>query len=437
MNTTDEDLVLYVAIGERELRLVGGSLRTSIHDLPKADVTVNTDQVHSTPVDYLQPVEIRNALGEEAFNGNVQRATPDGSKVELECIGGISLTESIMPAYVAQDCSHIEIVYTAAREAGFSDDRMVIQGLDDLPCEAIEVVAPLIGVSVPAPVKVGDVEFAPATAAQDVLARFNPRPDLADEFERATGVARAYVVGARLLDAEQEGLEQIELALGWLTVRGNFGFAMLPKGTLQRFDRAHALARCRRLPVVAVCGTEAARRWLRRPVTDRVERQLDLSPEAQLDHPALSSELAASDANAVLAARRAILPGEPIQRLHALWEAFEFYVGSKTLPSLFSDEDRKDILDAVKDRLSATQRNRLIQMVNGPLNDTPLMGKLLATLEEEAIELSEPEASALRRLRRVRGRTSHGSADLPTPDDLQYGCCVLSRALVTRLGKTS
>ena len=214
MNTTDEDLVLYVAIGERELRLVGGSLRTSIHDLPKADVTVNTDQVHSTPVDYLQPVEIRNALGEEAFNGNVQRATPDGSKVELECIGGISLTESIMPAYVAQDCSHIEIVYTAAREAGFSDDRMVIQGLDDLPCEAIEVVAPLIGVSVPAPVKVGDVEFAPATAAQDVLARFNPRPDLADEFERATGVARAYVVGARLLDAEQEGLEQIELALG-------------------------------------------------------------------------------------------------------------------------------------------------------------------------------------------------------------------------------
>lgn len=65
-------------------------------------------------------------------------------------------------------------------------------------------------------------------------------------------------------------------------------------------------------------------------------------------------------------------------------------------------------------------------MVNGPLNDTPLMQKLLATLQDEAIVLSTREAKALRRLRRVRGRTSHDSADLPSTEDLKYGCCVLT-----------
>jgi hypothetical protein len=156
-----------------------------------------------------------------------------------------------MPANVAQDCSHIELVYTAVREAGFTEDRMVIQGLDELPQETIEVVVPLLGVSVPEAIKVGDVEFAPAEAAEEVLARFNPRPDLADEFMEAETVARTYVGSPRLLDAEQQGLAQIEIAPTWLTVRGNYGFAVLPHGDFQRFDRAHALARCRRLPVVA------------------------------------------------------------------------------------------------------------------------------------------------------------------------------------------
>lgn len=341
----EDDHKLRVSIGERELTMVEGSLRTSIHELPTADVMVDQGEVRSGPVDYLEPVKVESARGDQVFDGDVLRAGPEGERIKVECVGGIELTESLMPAGVAQDCSHIELVYTAAREAGFTEHRMVIQGLDDLRHEAIEVVVPLIGVSVPATMKVGDVEFAPPETADEVLARFNPRPNLADEFAQAEAVARAYVAAARLLDAEQEGLAQIEMALAWLSVRGNYGVAVLPSGDFQQFERAHALARCRRLPVVAVRGTEGSRRWLRRRVSDRVERRLELTHEAQLDQPHLPSSLAASDANAILASRRAILPGDPVQRVHALWESFEFYVGAKTLPSLFTGEDRKGVLD--------------------------------------------------------------------------------------------
>jgi hypothetical protein len=93
--------------------------------------------------------------------------------------------------------------------------------------------------------------------------------------------------------------------------------------------------------------------------------------------------IATSDAHAILAARRAIVPGDLVQRVHALWETFEFYVGAKTLPSLFTSDDREGVLEAVRDRLSDQQFDRLSRMVNGPLNDTPLMDKLVPTLSDE------------------------------------------------------
>jgi hypothetical protein len=433
MTRSSDNTTLFVTIGDRVLPLVGGQLRTSIHELPSADIVVDKGDVAASPVDYLQPVRIGPEDGQSAWEGSVLDAQPTDAGVELRCGGGVSLTETLMPTGVAQGCSHIELVYSAARGAGFDEDHLVISGLDDLPAEAIEVAVPLVGIDVEAETPIGPVQLLPADAAGAIVTRFDPRPDLADEFESGSAIARAYVVAARLYDAELGGLAQIETVLSWLTVRANYGSAVLPNGELQRFNRANAIARCRRLPVVSVCAMAHTRRWLRRPTSDRVEKRIGLNRESQLERPAIPASLPASDANSIEAARRAIEPGDIVQRVHALWEAFEFDVGAKAPPTLFSRDDRHAILDTVQSLLSADQLERLSKMVNGPLNDTPLMDKLLSTLAAEGVAVSAAEEKALRRLRRVRGRTSHGSADAPTPDEMQYGCCVLARALTVRL----
>lgn len=360
-------------------------------------------------------------------------AQPTDGGVAVHCGGGVLLNETLMPRGVAQDCSHIELVYAAVRGAGFLEDHIVIQGLDALPREVIEVAAPISGIVVDTECSIGPVWLAPSSAASEILTSFNPRPDLADEFEQGHAIARTYIEAARLHDAEQVGLDQIETTLSWLTVRANYGFSALPNGDASHFKRTDAIARCRRLPLVSTRGMEETRRWLRRPTSDRIQTQIELTKGSTLPSPPMPEWLPASDANALRTARRAIEPGDAVQRVHALWEAFEFYVGAASLPSLFNDADRRAVLDAVRALLSAEQHDRLSKMVNGPLNSTPLMEKLMTTLVAEGVHVSPAEEKTLRRLRRVRGRTAHGSTDLPSSDDLQRGCCVLARALTIRL----
>jgi hypothetical protein len=121
----------------------------------------------------------------------------------------------------------------------------------------------------------------------------------------------------------------------------------------------------------------------------------------------------------------------------AFWEAFEFYVARYASPSLFNATSRQAILDAAAPGLSQTQQVRLAQLVNGPLNDTPLLDKLLATLTSEGIQPSDEDTTVPRRLRKARNRTMHGRHAEASLDDMQHGCTLLTRALVMRVDRSS
>jgi len=429
----DERLTLYLRIGEGRFRLTGGTLTSSIRELSHAQIKVSADELAAGDVDYLLPVEIGPAVGDPAQEGSVLTAEPDGEDIALRIRTGVSLTETLAPDGDAQEVHHTELVYAMARGAGFPPERIVIQDLDKIPPEAIEVAVPLVGVEVEREVSIGLVTLAPPEVARDIVSRFHPSPALADEFISGLTVARVYVTKPLLYDAEQEGLEQIQTALSWLVVRANYGRAALPGGGLIRFDRANAIARPRQLPVIAVTGLMTGRRWLRRPPGARIESRVVFDARSRLDSPQVPADLPASDANALSAARRAITPGDIALRTHALWEAFEFYVAQRKSERLFSKADREAILAASRESLSEEQLARLGQVVYGPLNELPLSDKLVATLSDEGIVLTGTDRAVLARLRKVRNQTMHGRPTEGVADDLEHGCSILTRALVTRL----
>jgi hypothetical protein len=432
-NPDDEGLTLYLRIGEGRFPLAGGTLTTSIRELSHAQIKVSAGELAAGDADYLLPVEIGPALGDPVQDGSVLTAEPEGDNVALHIRTGVSLTETLAPDGDAQGVHHTELVYAMARGAGFPPENIVIQDLDKILPEAIEVAVPLVGVEVDREVSIGLVKLAPRQASREIISRFHPSPTLADEFLSGLTVARFYATHPLLYDAEQEGLEHVQTALSWLMVRANYGRPTLPDGDLVRFDRANAIARPRQLSVTAVTGLMTGRRWLRRPPGARIESRVVFDARSRLDSPQVPADLPASDANALSAARRAITPGDLALRTHALWEAFEFYVAHRPSAGLFTKADRDGILAASKESLSSKQLRRLGQVVYGPLNELPLMDKLVAALLDEGIVLTNTDRAVLARLRKARNQTMHGRPTDGAAGDLEHGCSILTRALVTRL----
>jgi hypothetical protein len=437
--TEDTDpyrLIAYFA--DREVPFTGGSLRTSISAPPEADLVCRVSDLLANAVDYLFPVSVQSAAGEVAFEGAVVDATPTGDEVTVECRGARELVETLAFQGDVQHVEHIEVVYAMARAAGFAEENIVITGLDALQHEPIEVVVPLRGIEVAQPLDVGNVELLPATAGAEVVQRFNPAPRFAGEFSDSSAYVRAICAANRLFDAEQEGIQLIDRAISWLTVRANFGYAVLPDGIAQRFRRVNALARPRRLPVVAVRGMETGRRWMGRRLGEPVDTQMGFGSDSHLESPPLPVQIADADANALDAARRALIPGDTALRIHALWEAFEFYVARRSSPDLFTKADRETIVEAARPSLTEPQVSRLREVVSGPLNDLPLMRKLLDTFTAEGISLRQADKDVLSRLRKARNRTMHGDAsEAEREEDLQHGCAILTRALVVRIASSS
>lgn len=172
--------------------------------------------------------------------------------------------------------------------------------------------------------------------------------------------------------------------------------------------------------MIAVTGLTTGRRWLRRSPGARIESRVVFDARSRLADPQVPADLPASDAHALSAARRAIVPGDIALRTHALWEAFEFYVAQRPSSRLFIKADREAILATSKESLSEEQFVRLGQVVYGPLNKLPLLERLVATLSDEGIVLTGTDRAILARLRKVRNQTTHGRPAKGVADDLEH-----------------
>lgn len=423
---------LVVRAGETECDGIDGNLTSSIDDLTRAELVVRLrDQ---TP-DWWSALEVQ-IDGEVAFTGSVLTAEPRAAAgIRLSAASGIEMTETLMGIVLAEDFRVQDVAYASARAAGFTRERMVILGLDDLPCEPIEIVTPLWGVTTARRVEFGSLALVPVQDGLRALQRFRGTPD---DVAAAWAEADAFGVVVRdaptLDDAEESALEAIDVCLAWLAVRVRFGHALLPDQTVSRFDRETARTLPRREGVMAVRGLRTGRRWLRDPRSFARRGTLDINAGDAL-WPPLEMRLATSDRLALLAARQVALTDDLIEAAAGISTALECYIGQISPEPTFTREELDRLRGDLPDWLSSEQAQRAREVL-GMANQASFGQRLRAALQQDDVPLTDAEWTALQRVRGVRNRAVHGSEALGVDADaIALATSILSRALVYRAAR--
>lgn len=411
--------------------------RSTVNELASAEFRLDLALVPNVAIDFSAEVRIVAEHAETQyplFTGNVVNAEIDGEVAHVRCGAGIALEEQLMPPFASADLRGVDMLYLILRSVGFTEERMQLDGLDELPVEPFEVTVPIDGATAHEQKAIGDVRLLVPAEVEGALDTLNVADELAARFLGAPLYARAFEVGARGFDVEQEALREIDTALAWLGVRATFGLARLPTGAAVSFRRAQARARPTRRDVVLLRGLDTARRWIRILGTSPETSALPLDEPGWFEPP-LPAALTAQDRQALLACRRAAAEHDPLGRVNALWDSLEFYVANTALPPLFTKSDLKAIRGDLPEGLSAMQ----LQRVEGrlaELNAPPLMARLRAALSQDEVPISEGEMTLLQRLRRLRNTAVHGrEAELPRAHELEQALAIVSRMLVFRVDR--
>jgi hypothetical protein len=408
--------------------------RSALNELSTAAFDIHLDEAEVEPIDYVAGADIK-IDGEDAWAGSVVTAVPLEAKIHVECTSGVEMTESVMGAMGSEECPIMDLGYAIARSAGFSEENTEISHLDKLPLESIEVVVALEGVRVPGRRGMGPVTLVSpeqGLGALDAFDRDQLPSSLREAFERADCFAVVVVTASRLWDAENAALSEVDTVLGWMATRARFGLARLPDGQAQRYEREVTRSLPRRGGAMVVRALGTRRRWVRDPGT-LIER-----PTLELDdlHGQLAPDLPAvvdpSDRLALAAARRSF-EGDPVQRVVALWEAFELYGGSESPPPVFEEGELERLKTELPSWLKAEQVDRLEGLFK-LANNLPLRRTLKEALARDGVPIGKSEWKALWKLRRIRNRTVHGATSGAIDErELERACSLLSRALVYRL----
>jgi len=346
------------------------------------------------------------------------------------------LEENLMPPMVCQNLAAQEIVYAAARAAGFAPANMDIHHLDEVsPFEPWWVLAPMDGVTVAHDVRVGVVEFVTGTTGREMLRRFAPPldPRLSKPLEEVSAFARVPVVERHLWDAEEEGLRLIDTAAAWLTTRLRYSWSHGPEGRLQHYERAPTLVIVERRDGVGVLAVEGNRRWWRGTTVHRKFGEVSLGSTHRWTEPAMPTTVAVADRQALLALQRAAATIDPVQRVGALWEAIEFYVGKRTPSAGFARAEIDAIVESACSGLSDKKADRVQDVLRRSLNQFSIRGRLAHVLAQEGVPATTDDLDLLRRLRDARNKALHGSTATPAHDDIDRAVAFLSRAITSRL----
>ncbi len=433
---------MHVYFGDTDVGAAAKNVKISSHvnELATARIVLDPQDQTLQGIDFWSEVRV-TAVQEGAehplFTGSVVRATEEDSELVVECQSGVALAEQLMPALAALNVDGAELIYTAARLSGIQEERLHIDGLDALPTEPFEVVVPVDGVVTASPVVIGHVKFASDSYRETLLTGSEAGENLTEPFLNSTAYAVAYEPGQRMLDVEEAGLLQIDIALSYLIARGRYARPRLPGGQTSAFNRDTARTAPSRGRVVLVLGLHSKRRWLRVLVGGTA-----VSARRSLDEPAttlppLPPDLSLQNRQALLALRRGVTEDDPLGRVSAIWDAIEFYVAGTTVPPLFTKAELKAVRGGFPAGLGPEKTARLTGLL-GQLNSPPLMTRLTTAISTDGVGLTDGELELLRRLRGLRNDAVHGrSVDVPTGDELDHAVGLVSRMLVTRLHQLS
>ncbi len=420
--------------------VVAGKVNEGLNMRSTADIELRYSLTAGQPVDYFSQLVVGHHRPERDrihFTGAVTEAVPGGDRAQISALTAPELSERQVGFFEGRDTVAPEIIHLMVRTGGLPEEKVHVEGLDDLlPAEAIEVIAPVHGLEVAETVRLGEVTLIPHSRGAATVEEFTGR-DAVAEFRDADCYSVVTEIGQRMFDVEVRALAEIDAALAWLVVRARYGLALMPSGQPQHFRRQTALARPERGRLVLVRGIASGRRWLRSALGSDAPPPLPLDPERDRTWRLPKGFIPTlQDRQALLACARAARGLDQLERVQALWEALEFYVSGVAPERRFEKAQVKRIRRAIPADIDPELRKRALQLLE-KINDPPLMAKLRETVRRDGVPLAEGELSLLRDLRDARNDAVHGrTPDLPAREDVDHAVSVVSRMLLYRLSRS-
>jgi hypothetical protein len=119
-------------------------------------------------------------------------------------------------------------------------------------------------------------------------------------------------------------------------------------------------------PSAAALAGEGQRRWWRKGATvGRGSGEVTLAPGVRWMEPVLPAEVAPGDRQFLFALQRAATASDPVQRVAALWEAIEFYVGDRNPPRRFTRSEISAIVGRAVEGLGGDHAQRVEELLGG------------------------------------------------------------------------
>jgi hypothetical protein len=188
-----------------------------------------------------------------------------------------------------------------------------------------------------------------------------------------------------------------------------------------------------RLPGVAVFPVEGTgRRWWRDTTFAQRERYVELAPDARWLTPSMPTRVSPSGRHALLALRRAVTARDPVQRVVAVWEAIEFYVGDRSPQAQFTDAEINGAIDRARERLTGVKADRAGNLLRNLLNSWPILARFEQVLHAEGVPYTDEDRMRIKSLRTSRSRAIHRAHADPSHDEIDQAVGLMSRALNTR-----
>lgn len=429
-----------ITVGEQTYMCSGGRLATEINEPDKASGRVGAHDLAERGTDWAGPAHV-TIDSEDVMHGRIIEAQPEDGDVALSVRSATMLSESLLPPMVVQQIDAREVVYLVAREAGFEPEDIDIHGLADaVAFEPLWVIAPVRGLRVREAVKVGVVELVTGDAGREMLLRFNPRLEtqFADPLENVGAFARVAVPAKYMCEAEREGLDLIDDAVAWLTARLRYSWSHAPDGRLEPYERTATLTVVGRLPGVAVFTVAGVgRRWWRDTTVAQPERDVELLPESRWLTPAMPTQVPLGDRQALLALQRAITARDPVQRVAALWEAIEFYLGDRGPEPEFTGEEIAAAIERATEGMTEAKSNRVGNVLRQWLNSWSPQARLQNVLADEGIPFTDEDMRRIRYLRKARNRALHGAESMARQDEIDQAIALISRAITARWNRST
>lgn len=429
-SAVDDPVVVAFDSVDVSLAVKRAKVRSSVGDMARASLVLDATAPVVRDIDFTAEVVVGHggtAGARRLFTGFVTATVVRHDELTVQCASWPSLEDPMAGATVSR-ANNLDMLYALMRESGLPDDRICIEGIDRLPTQIFEVVAPVGGLVLSGRVRIGPVTFLPPGAA-DVTVHALGEHELVAEFCAGGAFAVAHVTASRQFSAESAGLRLIDSGIAWANLRLRYSSGASPSGQYEGWSRVQLRQLASRSDLVAVRGLTTGWSWLRRRRPQSMDEVVltasgELAAVAALEHSDSESGLRA----ATVAAARAVSATDPLTRITAVSECLEFYAGSTELEGAFTRRDRKRLLAAARG-FPQEKRERVKQLV-GDLNKSPLLARVRHRCAVDAVPISNEDMELLKRVRGQRNDLVHGKRDLADDREIDRAVALLARILV-------